>query len=162
MRHLLLVVATLTVMLSLTLSCDDHTCYDRQSSVPLAQFYNNGAKASLPGLSVRGLGAPNDSVLIDSSNVTDMYLPLPVNDTVASFRLWRYVTDEEGNKSIVDDTLSLTYRPIAYFASRECGAMYNYELHRVTVTSNMFDSVGVEQWLVSNLDVPSLILYLTQ
>ena len=145
-------------MTLVAVSCSDSGCYNNGSSLPLVRFYASGStsQVKLSGVTIRGIDAPGDSLLVDNSVVDEIYLPLraTVNTTQLEFSF---------PELEVADTLTLQYRAIPYFASVECGAMYNFELTSVTMTNHMADSVAVVKTVIDNgSDVAIRLFYTVQ
>lgn len=140
-------------------SCTDNSCYDNGSALPLVRFYASGTtrQVTVNGLTLRGLGAPGDSLLIDSTATSEVYLPLRAT---ASNSQW--VFDYPGDTDLAD-TLTIAYEPIPYFAGAECGAMYNFQLTNVSCTHNVIDSVQVVKPLINNgTDVALRVFFPTE
>ncbi len=57
--------------------CNTTGCVDNKSSIPLAGFYSYETLGaiSLSNISVGGIGAPNDSLLLDNTSASEVYLP---------------------------------------------------------------------------------------
>lgn len=57
--------------------CNNTGCVDNQSSIPLAGFYSYETLGtiSLSNISVGGVDAPDDSLLLDHESVAEVYLP---------------------------------------------------------------------------------------
>ena len=143
LKHIVVAVVTALAMTA----CSDSSCYDNGSALPLVRFYGSGTttQCSLKNLSVRGVDAPGDSVLVNNETVQEVYLPLRVG---VSSTQWVFDYNTEG---VISDTLSLTYEAIPYFSSVECGAMYNFKLNKVTVTHHVIDSVAVVKPVIDNV-----------
>ena len=118
-------------------ACGDSSCYDNGSSLPLASLYMGKSQQVIPQLTVKGIGVPGDSLLADATTVSEIYLPLQASVTTTSFAFSHPVSDE----IVVRDTITFHYQPIAYFHSKECGAMYNFDINQVTHTTHGIDSV---------------------
>ena len=156
MRFLLPIVLVLAA-LYLT-ACNDDSCYDNGSSLPLAAFYLGNSQQTITGLTIMGIGAPGDSLLADSSALKEVYLPLRASVGTTSYALWRWIN----NETLLRDTITIEYEPIEYFHSIECGAMYNFDIKNVNTTHHGIDSVV---WLtphVTNSRTPALRIYFTQ
>lgn len=154
MKHLLSLI--LLAMLLVIGACSDGSCYDNANSLPLVRFYMSGKGAvSVGGMTLRGLGAPGDSVLADGETLSETFLPLraTVNNTQ-----WVIEVATVGGMPIAD-TLSIDYKAVPYFASAECGAMYSFEITKVDCTGNMIDSVVVKQPKVTNVSMETLRIY---
>ncbi len=159
MRFLLPIVL---VMAALYLTaCNDDSCYDNGSSLPLAAFYLGNSQQTITGLTIMGVGAPGDSLLADSSALKEVYLPLRASVGTTRYTISRWVGAGTPMAQQLHDTLTLDYEPIAYFHSAECGAMYNFNLHDVRCTINGIDSVVVITPLVTNSRTPALRIYFT-
>lgn len=159
MRFLLPIVLVLAA-LYLT-ACNDDSCYDNGSSLPLAAFYLGNSQQTITGLTIMGIGAPGDSLLADSSALKEVYLPLRASVGTTRYAISRWVGAGTPMAQQLHDTLTLDYEPIAYFHSAECGAMYNFNLHDVSCTINGIDSVVVITPLVTNSRTPALRIYFT-
>lgn len=159
MRFLLPIVLVLAA-LYLT-ACNDDSCYDNGSSLPLAAFYLGNSQQTITGLTIMGIGAPGDSLLADSSALKEVYLPLRASVGTTRYAISRWVGAGTPMAQQLHDTLTLDYEPIAYFHSAECGAMYNFNLHDVRCTNNGIDSVVVITPLVTNSRTPALRIYFT-
>ena len=139
-------------------ACGDSSCYDNGSSLPLASLYMGKSQQVIPQLTVKGIGVPGDSLLADATTVSEIYLPLQASVTTTSFAVSHPVSDE----IVVRDTITFHYQPIAYFHSKECGAMYNFDIQRIDCTHHGIDSVVVVKSLITNSTVPSLRIYFTE
>jgi hypothetical protein len=159
MRFLLPIVLVLAA-LYLT-ACNDDSCYDNGSSLPLAAFYLGNSQQTITGLTIMGIGAPGDSLLADSSALKEVYLPLRASVGTTRYAISRWVGAGTPMAQQLHDTLTLDYEPIAYFHSAECGAMYNFNLHDVRCTINGIDSVVVITPLVTNSRTTALRIYFT-
>lgn len=159
MRFLLPIVLVLAA-LYLT-ACNDDSCYDNGSSLPLVAFYLGNSQQTITGLTIMGIGAPGDSLLADSSALKEVYLPLRASVGTTRYAISRWVGAGTPMAQQLHDTLTLDYEPIAYFHSAECGAMYNFNLHDVRCTINGIDSVVVITPLVTNSRTPALRIYFT-
>lgn len=159
MRFLLPIVLVLAA-LYLT-ACNDDSCYDNGSSLPLAAFYLGNSQQTITGLTIMGIGALGDSLLADSSALKEVYLPLRASVGTTRYAISRWVGAGTPMAQQLHDTLTLDYEPIAYFHSAECGAMYNFNLHDVRCTINGIDSVVVITPLVTNSRTPALRIYFT-
>lgn len=158
--RLLLPIVLVLAALYLT-ACNDDSCYDNGSSLPLAAFYLGNSQQTISGLTIMGIGAPGDSLLADSSALKEVYLPLRASVGTTRYAISRWVGAGTPMAQQLHDTLTLDYEPIAYFHSAECGAMYNFNLHDVRCTINGIDSVVVITPLVTNSRTPALRIYFT-
>ncbi|MBQ7689862.1 MAG: hypothetical protein IJT30_01530 [Muribaculaceae bacterium] len=140
-------------------SCNDASCYDNGSALPLVRFCASGSttQVSIEGLTIRGIDAPGDSVLVQGGTTSEVYLPLRATTTCTQ---WELDYPADGS---TPDTLTIAYQPIPYFASAECGAMYNFQISSATVTHHLIDSVQVVKPLIDNgTDVAIRLFFPTQ
>ena len=160
MNRLTHIAALLIVLCTAMAACNNDTCYDNGSSLPLVTFYLSGSQQQVPGLTIMGIGAPGDSLLVDSSAIKEVYLPLRASVNSTSFVLKRWgILDIEKVEFL--DTLTIDYEAIEFFHSAECGAMYNFNIKRVTCTDNAIDSVTLLTTLITNAIAPSLRIHFT-
>lgn len=158
----LLYIAAIAVMLSPlgfgNTACSNDSCYDNSSSLPLATFYLGGKQQTINGLTIKGIGVPGDSLIADSSSLSEAYLPLRASATTTAFALSRWVVGEAGPHCI-HDTLTFDYQPIEFFHSVECGVMFNFDVKQVRHTTHGIDSVILLNQLITNAATPSLRIY---
>ena len=157
LSHITVMALMLTLLGVGFIACSDDSCYDNGSSLPLATFYLGGSQQSINGLTIKGIGVPGDSLLADATTVSEIYLPLRASVNTTSFAFSHPLNDE----IVVSDTLTIGYQPIAFFHSKECGAMYNFNIESIDYTQHGIDSVVVVTPLVTNALVPSLRIYFT-
>lgn len=139
--------------------CSTSGCLENQNSLPLAGFYSSqtGTEISIDSVQIGGVGAPNDSLLLKSGSASTLYMPFRSRSEVTSF-YFRY-TQKLLMEYGIEDTVTFHYKSIPYFASEECGAMYQYRITKVTTTNNLIDSVGVTDSLITNLDIERIKIY---
>lgn len=155
-----LIVAIIGLMLALSIgysSCSDESCHENGSSLPLAAFFMGNSQQTISGLTVMGIGVPGDSLLLDSASASQIYLPLQATTNSTSFLLRQWMARD----SYVDDTLTFDYKPIEFFHSMECGAMFNFDINSVTCTHHAVDSVVLLTNLITNSPTVALRIYLT-
>ena len=146
---MLTVIMTVVAMTS----CNNDNCIGNGSSIPLAGFYNGDKQVSISSLTVYGIGAPNDSVIIDKTSASSVYLPLRLSTGSCSY-VFNYNTEDVEN-----DTITLSYDAIPFFQSHECGAMYNFKITSTEHTRNAIDSVRIPDPMITNADVVSIKIY---
>ena len=141
-------------------ACGDGSCYDNGSSLPLARFYESGTTSTLTVLNhtVKGIDSPGDTILIKNSSVSECYLPLRATVNTTQYEL-RYGTEE--GKASVADTITFNYKPVPYFSSHECGAMYNFEVSSLTTTHHVIDSVTLVNPVITNTTNVALRIYIS-
>lgn len=138
---------------AVTAACGSSGCLENGSTLPLAGLYSSytGAQISIDSLEVRGIGAPNDSVLIvPTRNTRSIYLPFRADYESVS---WVFSVHQSAvYYPELYDTITFGYETIPYFASADCGAMYVYRLNRIAYTTHLIDSVTVTDSLFTNVD----------
>jgi hypothetical protein len=156
----LILITCLTTLLAISTACSNDSCYENGSSLPLASIYLGDKQQSVSGLTIMGIGALGDSLLADSTTLSEIYLPLRANATTTSYAVtrWAYLN----NAAVAfHDTITIAYRPVEFFHSIECGAMYNFDISKVTTTTAAIDSVVLVTPLVTNAITPALRIYFT-
>jgi len=139
-------------------ACNDGSCYENGSSLPLATFYINGSQQTIPGITIMGIGAPGDSMIALNESLKEAYLPLRANVGTTSYLVGRQVMIDTIDV-LLDDTLTLTYQAVPYFHSSECGAMYNFEIKDMQCTFHYIDSVDLITTTITNSHTPALRIY---
>lgn len=141
-------------------ACSSDGCLDNRSALPLAACYSSQTDeaVTLRGIAIHGIGAPGDSLLLDSTqSVSQIYLPMRAGKSETS---WCLEYGIEGlNDPRFNDTVTFRYTAEPFFVSEECGAMYNYHIHSVSATAHMLDSVVVLDSLITNVDIVRIRLY---
>ena len=159
-RQPLILCAFLTVLLAISTACSNDSCYENGSSLPLATFYVGDKQQSVSGLTIMGVGVPGDSLLADSATLSEIYLPLRASTTTTSYAVTRWVYQDSSTVAF-HDTITITYRPVEYFHSIECGAMYNFNINTVSTTTAAIDSVVLITPLVTNALTQALRIHFT-
>ncbi|MCM1029256.1 MAG: DUF6452 family protein [Pseudoflavonifractor sp.] len=154
------ILALMSVAILLA-GCNSAGCTDNQTSVPLAGFYSytTGQALALDSVEIGGVGAPHDSLLHSKGSVKEIYLPLRPGKEATSFFL-RYTNRQAAAWSIAD-TVTFDYTTIPYFVSEDCGAMYRYQITRVSHTHWLLDSVAVLDSTITNADFQRIQFYYT-
>lgn len=134
--------------------CSGDGCTDNRSSLPVAAFYRANSAVSISNLSVRGIGAPGDSVYIDSQTVTEVYLPLRPSAGSCQFEL------SYGTEGASPDTITISYTSTPAFASVDCGAMLNFEISNFSYTRHAIDSVALVRPVVTNENVTTFRIFM--
>ncbi|MFI3239723.1 MAG: DUF6452 family protein [Bacteroidales bacterium] len=143
-------------------SCGIAECYENTSSIPLAGLYSSStlSSISIDSITVYGIGAPGDSILLDNeSSITQVYMPFRVDNGGVTQYVFHWEQSAISD-SIYNDTLTFVYAEIPQFHSFECGAMYYYELEEFSYTQNIIDSVAVTTDMFTNVDVETIEIYL--
>ena len=144
----------------LVAACGDDSCYENGSSLPLATFYVGDSQQNIPWLTVMGIGAPGDSLLLQNASVNETYLPLRAGVSSTSFLFSRPVVN--GTDTVtMKDTITIDYQAIEYFHSTECGAMFNFDIKSVNWTRNAIDSVVVLNRFITNAPLPTMRIHFT-
>lgn len=145
------------ILVAGTTSCSSNGCSENQSSIPLAGFYSieTGEKIAMNAIEISGVGAES---LLTSGNepVQQTYLPLRSSQTSAAF-CFHY--NDFGDDAAYNDTVWIEYTSTPYFASEECGAMFQYEIKSISHTNIIIDSVAVIDPIVNNIDVERIKIF---
>lgn len=141
-------------------SCNDIGCTDLRSSMPLAGFYSSStdSKISVDSILLGGIGAPNDSLLVDSGAITSsLYLPFRSENTSTSYFI-KYISVALDYPQLTD-TVTFNYTSTPYFVSADCGAMYVYEVKSVIHTRHLIDSIAITDSVINNIDMERIKFY---
>jgi hypothetical protein len=158
----LLLVGVLGLLLSALTGCVNPTCKDNQSALPLMGFYDSatGQSVTINSINFGGVGAPGDSLLIVSGESnSQVYLPFRADATSTAFYINYVFSDESLNTTAWNDTITFHYTASPYFASSECGAMYQYLISSVDCTHHIVDSVAVVDPLITNVESERIKIY---
>ena len=156
-KHIAFIVAV--ALLAGAVACDSEGCEGNQSSLPLAGFYSSQTKSnvSVDSLTVYGVGVTGDSAIIRNAVAQQVYLPFNLEDTVTRF-VFRYERKDLLAAGITD-TVTVTYDKYPFFHSSDCGAMYNFNIHSYSATTNLIDSVRMPVMLIDNTNVENFQIY---
>ncbi|MDE6716291.1 MAG: hypothetical protein K2J74_07420 [Muribaculaceae bacterium] len=136
-------------------------CFNNQSSIGLAGFYSAASQKqiSVSDIQVYGVGAPNDSLILSSATaISQVYLPMPVIGNECAF-VFHY-TQEAISSTLLNDTLTLRYDAVPYFAGTDCGAMYVFKINEFTYTTHIVDSIAIPTMEINNIDRETIQIYL--
>lgn len=142
-------------------SCNTSGCLDNRNAIPRAQLYSSatGDAVTVNMLQIYGIGAPNDSVLVESGDaVSEIYLPMRSEHQTTSWCF--HYTQSNISDLAMNDTITFGYTSTPYFASEECGASYRYNITSCTNTTHIVDSVVVVDSLITNVDRVRIRIYL--
>lgn len=160
MRCRLLYLLLLPCLPALSAGCSSVGCTDNQNSIPLAGFYSMSSGESIQpdSLAISGVGAPNDSLLLrPSARASQVYLPL--RSTLGTTQFCISYRQRALDFPELNDTITLVYTSIPYFASEDCGAMYHYRVRGLTYTTHLIDSIGMTDSVVTNVERENLQIY---
>ncbi len=137
--------------------CSTSDCDDLQNTLPMAGFFSTDSTptpTTLPRLTLYGIGAPGDSLLLDSAlAVSEAYLPFRIDSRPTSFVL-------DYLQGSMRDTITFTYDLSPRFSSMECGVVYDYTPTAITHTRTLIDSVTCPQGIITNVPGQNLRIYL--
>ncbi len=143
-------------------SCNTSGCTDNKSSIPLAGFYSYSdlKSISIKNVSIGGVGAPNDSLLLDKGSESKIYLPFrPSQDVTSFFFHYHDLEVEDDPFDDLNDTITFSYTRLPYFESEECGAMFRYIVKEFSYTRHLIDSVSLVDSVITNADIESIKIY---
>ncbi len=155
LKHIFL-IGTLAGIIT---GCNSSGCINNQNSLPLAGFYSYSSLASISvsQITVGGVGAPGDSLIINNGTSSSVYLPFRAEQPETSFFI--HYNQESLDYDAFNDTLTFAYNSIPYFASEECGAMFRYVITSFTYTKHLIDSVGLVDSVITNIDKERIRIY---
>lgn len=141
-------------------SCTSDGCLDNQSSIPLAGFYSAETNniATLDSIEIYGIGATGDSLLTTIGTAAQQAY-LPFRSTLDSTIFCIHYGYADLSSALINDTICFNYNSTPYFASEECGAMYNYKITSVQYTRHIIDSVAIIDSLINNADIECIKIY---
>ncbi len=145
-------------MLFMISACNTTGCLDNQSALPLAGMYSSasGAAITIKNIEISGVGAPNDSILLENGNsVSEIYLPMRSTRQQTAWRIRYFQEGPEG----IEDVISFDYNSEPYFVSEDCGAMYFYRITDYSTTHNLIDSLVVTDSLITNVEKVRIKIY---
>lgn len=144
-------------------ACSSNECLDNKNSLPLAGFYSsdvNPQSIAIDSLSIYGIDAPGDSILLDSVvNVSSAYLPFRIDQTSTSYVI--HYNQKTISNERYNDTITFDYEIIPYFVSSACGSIYKYKMNSIDHSSHFIDSVVCTAPLgvIDNVAVENLRIY---
>lgn len=160
MKHLFKGISFLLAIV-FAAGCNTTGCLDNQSSIPLAGCYSSSTGSPFAlgsSVQIHGVDAPNDSVL-SASSASASRIYLPMRSTADNVRWCLHYTQEGLDDERLNDTITFLYASIPYFASEECGAMYEYRIEECRYTTHLLDSVIVSDSLITNVDMERIKIY---
>ena len=141
--------------------CANNECYDNKNSLPLAGFYSSERiprQISIDSISIYGIGAPGDSILLDSArNITQSYLPFRIDQGSTTYVI-KYLQNVLSLMHITD-TVRFNYDLIPWFVSSACGVIYDYKITSIETTHNLIDSVTCPDGEITNVNKENLRIY---
>ena len=155
-----LVFVAWSAILFMMAACNSTGCLDNRSSIPYAGFYsyNTLQAITIDSVEIGGIGAPNDSLLMESKDrYSNLYLPFRFEQDNTAFFI-RYVSKALNYPWLID-TIRFDYKAIPMFVSEECGAMYLYEVTRMTYTTHLIDSIALTDSLITNVDIERIKIF---
>lgn len=159
MKHRVLGImgAGLALLLMGATACTSDGCLDNGASIPLAAFYSSGKAVTIKNLTVKGVGAPGDSVLLNNASAGKVYLPLRATSSTSSF-----VLSYGDSVAVLPDTLTLNYEAVPTFVSHDCGAMFFFNIDSYATTHHAIDSIAITGKVIDNVDKVSIKIYMKQ
>ena len=153
LKNIALMLVLTCAMLVAGISCNDN-CMGNSSGIPLAAFYEGESQVYLDNITVYGVGAPNDSAVVRNATVSQVYLPFRITEPECQY-VFDYNID-----GIENDTITFNYDIIPYFESRECGAMYNFDIKEYSYTQHFIDSIAIPNTRITNSDVVTIKIFM--
>lgn len=158
--HLYLVFA-FPLLFAVIQGCASDECEGNKNSLPLAAFMSSALEpqsVSIDSLSIYGIGAPGDSILLDSAvNVSQTFLPFRIDEGSTTYVI-QYLQKLLASQDM-RDTLTFTYDIVPQFVSSACGAIYFYDNVRVSHTTHFIDSVSCPDGRITNANITNIFIY---
>lgn len=149
------------LIFGVTVGCSTSECYDNKNSLPLAGFYSSQdfpTAISLDSISIYGVGAPGDSVLVDSvRTLSEVYLPFRIDQNSTTYQIF-YLGGIPGKYGMFDE-ITFNYEIIPMFVSSACGTVYYYKMTSIEHTDNFIDSVICPTGQITNANIENLKIY---
>lgn len=150
--HCIMSAIAAAIMISVASACSSDECLENKNALPLAGFYSseeNPKNISLSYLTVFGLNAPGDSLLVDSAASTnEIYIPFRIDEPKSAY-VFAYAIGTEPTPEL-NDTVTFYYDQTAQFVSMACGASYIYDVYKIEHTTHFIDSVVCPKGLITN------------
>ncbi len=143
------------LLAALLASCSGDGCTNNRNSIPLAGFYDYASRepVAVSGLAIAGVGAPNDSLLLDPSTSShQVYLP---------FRGAQKSTQFTFSSGGFADVVTFNYDSYPFFAGEECGVMWRYRITSVSHAGFIIDSIAVTDSLITNMERERIMFFIT-
>lgn len=144
-------------------SCATDECEENKNTLPLAAFYASGQAAqevSIDSISVYGIGAPGDSILLDSaSDVSQVYMPFNPDEDITRYVIRYEAGSLKKNGISPTDTITFRYTKKPWFQSYACGVIYIYDIDRIASTHTFIDSVTVPKRQIDNENVANIHIF---
>lgn len=159
MKRTAILTLLLPLVAILLAGCANKECYDNQNTLPLATFFSMQTRraVTLDATTVYGVGAPRDTLIADSTTLSQVYLPFRADVPESSF-VFRY----EGEDAPQADTVTFRYRTQPWFASEQCGVVYYFHIEGIEHTRHLIDSVAVPGMLITNANKPNIEIFVQQ
>lgn len=135
--------------------CSSDGCTNNQNAIPMAGFYDSatGDPLTITGLSVSGVDAPNDSLLLSpGNNAHQVWLPFRGTRDETAFRF---------TSGTVSDVVTFHYDSYPYFEGEDCGAMWRYVITDATCSGQFIDSVKITDPLITNIERERIMIFMT-
>lgn len=156
MKLLFRILPLVLLPLSLALGgCNNSTCADNHSALPLMGFYNSatGSSLQLDSIDFGGVNAPLDSLLVHSGQrVSQIYLPFRNEQSSCTFFIHYDYKLQGLDHPALNDTITFHYSSNPFFASNECGAMYEYHISQVSFTRHLIDNLIITDSVITNIE----------
>lgn len=159
MRKISVIISLVFASLALLISCNSSECFNNQSTLPLAGFYSMQTQkaVTVDSLTVYGIGAPGDSILLDNGKATTLYMPMPLSGN--SVRYVFHYNQKKLDYIELNDTLTIGYNCYPQFVSNECGTIYKYDVTDFSYTDHLIDSVAIPTMEFNNIDMEVIKIF---
>lgn len=135
--------------------CASDGCTNNQNAIPMAGFYDSatGDPLTITGMSVSGVDAPNDSLLLaPGNNAHQVWLPFRGTKDETAFCF---------TSGDISDVVTFCYDSYPYFEGEDCGAMWRYVITDVSCSGRFIDSVKVTDPVITNIERERIMIFMT-
>ena len=158
--NILPIFALLLLVAAVSFSCNNDTCLQNQSSIPKAQLYSSTSQKAITvdSLTIFGIGAPGDSMLVKCNKVSTVLLPLRPTTNITQFVI--HYDQKILSDPSMNDTITFDCTPEMFYDSRECGAFYRFAVNKVTHTRHFIDSIAVLVPVFNNTTLETVKIFM--
>ena len=146
-------------LLPLLFASCNYTCTDNSTSLPVAGFYSSSTKQkiSISTITVGGVGAYKDSLLVNNTSASQTFLPF--RSSTGEVKFFFHYGQDGLDDDAHNDTITFNYESYPYFVSEECGAMYRYNITRCLYTTKLINKVVIADSLITNVGEEHIQIY---
>lgn len=140
--------------------CASDECLGNHNALPKAGFYSSfsPAQSIAPAdLTIGGVDAPDDSLIVDESSSTlQCYLPFRIDTPQTQYR----ISCSPDSTTTLSDVITFDYDIEPFFVNPACGAVYNFKINSISFNGTLVDSVACASPVITYKDMEYLRIYL--